>query len=258
MALSPELKEQIIDYLKQPLPNLPGMPIVPRSVPIPFFGNIETARVATISLNPSNLEFEKDGCILDPRNKRFTDREVLMVGDNDTLNDEQAARVYDSHIGYFDADRNPYRGWFDDLENYISDIFNASYYNGTMVNLDIYPWATSMKWNGLDKYAKINATRGYKLLKDILTSPQPVFDWVYINGGGVFDNLRDHYGIRIGEEFIVNTPHKSSLSRKLFHGVLPNGTKVIGFSCYIQNPWENPDFLSDVHEVLRNKYDEMS
>lgn len=256
MSLPQSLKSQILTYIKKPIPQSVNMQIVKRSIPVPFFGDIENAKVATISLNPSNLEFEdEDGNLLRGNEKRFVDRDTLGVADTASLNDDQADKVYNSLINYFH--NNPYTGWFDILDGYAEKLFNSSYYKETMVHLDIYPWATQEKWGdlkGKDKTREKNkALQNYNLLKNILLNEDRIFDYVYINGRGVKEQIEKYYGITIKETSVTNTRNKSKRERKMYQYTLSNGTKLIGSSCYIQNPYETTEYLTELHEILAEK-----
>ena len=97
-----ELKDFLLDKISEPLPN--SVNIVPGSIPIVFFGNVEKAEIATLSLNPSNIEFEHKS------NKRFIDREQMQVSDNQKLTLTQAESVYGSLLLYFHSPPyNPYK-----------------------------------------------------------------------------------------------------------------------------------------------------
>jgi len=39
------MKQEILDYIRRPIPK--GLPIVPQSIPIVFFGDIETAKMGS-------------------------------------------------------------------------------------------------------------------------------------------------------------------------------------------------------------------
>lgn len=253
MAILPELKSQIFDYIKQPIPQNENMKIVERSVPVPFFGNIETAHVATISINPSNLEFEdKYGILLKQTEKRFIDREELGVQDTDSLDDEQAYLVYGSLIKYFNKDHNPYMYWFGPLEEHVGKLFNCSYRDGSMVHLDIYPWATKQKWDDKNHKSqdKVKALNDYKLLKKILSEKK--FDYIYINGKTVKEQLEryeDNLSIKINASIINVLAGKRGLIHKhKYDGKLGTKTKLRGSSCYIQNPYGTD--LYDLHKKI--------
>ena len=227
MAILPELKSQIFDYIKQPIPQNENMKIVERSVPVPFFGNIETAHVATISINPSNCEFvdEEQHLFCTPQ-KRFVDRDELGINDIDLLNDMQANLVYESMLNYF-KNKNSYKKWFDMLQKRLGSILGGSYYDGTMVNFDIYPWATEKKWKDISAKQKSNAMQRYTLLKDILLKKD--FKYVYINGITVKDQIAEYFkGVIKEYEFSLQDG-----IWKIYEGKLENRTHLIGLSCYI-------------------------
>ena len=122
---------------------------MPRSVPIVFFGEIDKARFATIAINPSNKEFTNDKHeIFPPGKKRVVDRDCLGVADGDALSLEQAERVYESLCNFFH--NRPYMGWFGPLEKLFSQAV-LSYFKGDIINLDISPWATSVKWKDMSE-----------------------------------------------------------------------------------------------------------
>ena len=248
MSLSKELKSKIIDYIKQPIPQNVNMAIVKQSIPVPFFGNIETSKVATISINPSNKEFEDDNKnLLRGSDKRFVDRDVLKVNDTDYLSKENADAVYDSLINYFD--HNPYMRWFGPLEKYVGNMFDCFYSKGTMVHLDIYPWATQNKWD--DKIYKDTdkqrALKDYNLLKDILLAKE--FKYIYINGNMVKKQIENYFGITFSEiRSGVQISKNKKAERIIYQAKLAGGTVLIGSSCYIQNSYGTD--LKNLHDAL--------
>ena len=248
MSINQEIKKQILEYIKQPIPQNAAMPIVEKSIPVPFFGDIEKARIVTISLNPSNLEFENKWGLLSKSKKRFVDRDLLGVEDSSTLDETQANQVYDSLKNYF-HNSNAYTDWFDKLEEFAGKIFHSSYYDGSMVNMDIYPWATQQKWKDLRSKDKNRALREYSLLKNILLNKDCCFDYVFLNGKGVKKYL-ETLGIKIKEELVTGTKTQSNHQRFIYHQTLENKVKLIGFSCYIQNSYESNDYLSEVRDIL--------
>jgi hypothetical protein len=48
-------------------------------------------------------------------------------------------------------DRNPYRRWFDPLDQALRAAFGVSYYAGTACHLDLVQWATTPVWNNRDR-----------------------------------------------------------------------------------------------------------
>ncbi len=247
MSLNQKIKSQILNFIKQPIPQ--DIDIVKKSIPVPFFGNIEKARVATISINPSNKEFEdKNHKTLIKSKKRFSDREILNATDNDVLNDEQRLTVFDSLINYFNQKNNnyyhPYKTWFNWLDRYVGDMFGCSYYDGTMVNLDIYPWATAIKWGNIDPKTKDNILKQYSLLKDILLDKEALFDYVYINGATVKNQIEKYLGVTI--------PEYSCGQLSIYNYKMPNGIILVGSSCYIQNSHKTSEELKNLHAIIKS------
>lgn len=235
--LPPDLKLKIMNLLKKSIPNNIG--VVEQSISVPFFGDIEKSFCATIGINPSDKEFlGANKQLLIGNKKRFVDRQALKVADNDCLNDVQADMVYQSLIEYFYNKDNVYKTWFCWTEYFVGDLFNSSYYKGTMVNLDIYPWATKTKWAKIGKDTKQSLLQSYDLLRDILLYKNKLFDYVYINGETVKKQLESVLNITISEIRKISIHGKT---HSLYKYVLPNGCVLIGNSFYLQQALNNED-----------------
>ena len=126
--------------------------IVEGSTPIVFFGNITTSTIATLGINPSKNEFQKDGQDFNERLRRFETLSSLNATDLESLTKVQLEKVIDSCKNYFQI--NPYRKWFNQLENKILKNLSVSYYSGTACHLDIVQSATDPIWRDLDKTTK--------------------------------------------------------------------------------------------------------
>ncbi len=87
--------------------------------PIPFFGNINTADVLAVAVNPSLNEF---------RRNKWPEK---IVGEN----------LYKRLISYFQTEKYPFDEWFEPLDKALK-ILNRSYLNGTVAHLDLSPRAT--------------------------------------------------------------------------------------------------------------------
>jgi hypothetical protein len=140
-----KLKNFLLDKISEPLPK--SVKIVEGSIPIVFFGNVEKAEIATLSLNPSNVEFEHNGI------RRCIDRKQLGVSDYQRLTIEQAECVYKSLLLFFKV--NPYKAWFNPM-NKLFQSKGYEYYNDKIVHLDVSPWATSKKWDCLSHEEKVS------------------------------------------------------------------------------------------------------
>jgi len=131
--------------------------IVTWAAPVPFFGNISRAHIATIGINPSNLEFvDGSGHELTGARRRL---ETLRSLDLPTWSQADGGTVRTlarSCIRYFQ--RNPYRKWFDVLDRILSVSGNSYYGPRPCAHVDLVPYATVTKWG------QINRTTRYALL----------------------------------------------------------------------------------------------
>jgi hypothetical protein len=136
--------------IRRPKPE--GAYVVPGSTPVPSFGDARSARVATLGLNPSRLEFlDAKGRLLTGADRRLESLESLGVDD---LRDAPPAAVealWQGCVDYFA--RNPYRRWFDQLEVVLGHV-GASYYAGGACHLDLVQWATDPTWAALPRAAR--------------------------------------------------------------------------------------------------------
>lgn len=166
------LKDFLLYKISAPLPTT--VKIVEGSIPIVFFGNVEKAKIATLSLNPSNIEFEHNG------KRRCIDRKQLGVSDNQKLTRKQAESVYQSLLIFFKV--NPYKRWFNPM-NKLFQNKGYEYYNDKIVHLDISPWATSDKWNNLSQEAK-NSIIDTTIIKNVIEKRK--IKKLFINGKTAF------------------------------------------------------------------------
>jgi hypothetical protein len=226
------IKDFLLDKISQPHPTT--VKIVPHSVPIVFFGNIEKAEIATLSLNPSNKEFEGV-----KGNKRVIDRADLGVKNSDTLTRIDAEKVYNSFLAFFK--NNPYRGWFDPL----NEIFKAKgyeYYNDQIVHLDISPWATSNKWNDLSNYEKNSIIDLTTILK-VLGNGN--IKKLFINGKKASEEFAKHIPLKMETVFLDDNK-----SITLYKGQYAN-CEILGWSTYWQNSYLTIDQSKQFKEIIK-------
>lgn len=233
------LKEKIVSFIRQPIPDNIG--VINQSVPVIFFGNIETAHAATISLNPSDLEFRNHKQQLLPLDKkRFVDRDVLNKKDRDTLTIAEAEKVYQSFINYFN--NLPYKTWFNQLNRIISPL-GFSYFEDSLIHLDITPWATYPKWANL-------TTK-----QEILTASQNISDhiirhgklkYLFINGISAFNHVKSYYDdIKIET---TETVWLASRNCTIYTGQIGN-CRFIAWSLYAQAALKVDDRLALTSEI---------
>ena len=217
------MKQDILDYIRRPIPK--GLPIVPQSIPIVFFGDIETAKYATIAINPSNREFTNTKHeLFSEKKKRFVDRDALGVGDYDILSLKQAEMVYQSLRNFFH--KRPYMQWFGQLEKLFSEV-NMSYFKGDIINLDISPWATSVKWKDLtDKQRADLVHHTGDLLTTILGAGQ--LRCLFANGRTAIDHV-GKYIARLTYHSTIYLNTKCDIMVGEFGNL-----KIVGWSNYLQ------------------------
>jgi hypothetical protein len=122
--------------------------------PVPFFGHIESARVATVGINPSNREFVSiDGTELSAEDRRLPTLASLGLSCWGEANFTALHTILSACREYFE--RNPYIGWFGILERIIQPTGHSFYTPlSSACHLDIVPWATAVKWGTLSSAAR--------------------------------------------------------------------------------------------------------
>ncbi len=138
---------EVVNHLKRPIPA--DLEVVPESLPVISFGDPSTARVATVSLNPSWQEFQSKGrnWLTGPK-MRLESLNSLERNHPSELTEDDISKVVLKCNTYFEG--NPYKPWFNQL-NVINKIFGASYYEGSACHLDLVQWATSTVQKDLPK-----------------------------------------------------------------------------------------------------------
>jgi hypothetical protein len=139
---------RVADRIRRPIPQC--LPVLPGSLPIVSFGDPDAASVATLSLNPSWIEFERPrGGWLHGSDRRVASLVSIGVTDPRNLDDEQVASVVCERNGYF-MGPNWYKAWFHWLETMLCRSGAGSYLNGSACHLDLVQWATKPAQGELD------------------------------------------------------------------------------------------------------------
>ncbi|MCL2546173.1 MAG: hypothetical protein FWE06_03115 [Oscillospiraceae bacterium] len=239
------MKQYLLDYIRRPIPQ--GVPIVPQSIPIVFFGDIDKAKYATIAINPSNREFTNTKHEIFPTNKkRFVDRDFLGAADDETLSLEQAEMVYQSLCNFFH--KRPYMQWFGQLEKLFNEA-DLSYFKGDIINLDISPWATSVKWSALTDEQRVGLVRhGGDLLRTILNAGQ--IKCLFVNGRTAMKYVEKHIAPLTSHCFI-----QLNASCEIKVGKIGNLT-IVGWSNYLQQL--RPPLSQDKRKLLVDKILELA
>ena len=140
--------KKVADRIRRPIPQ--GLSVLPGSLPIVSFGDPNAASVATLSLNPSWIEFERPrGGWLHGSDRRVASLVSIGVTDPRNLDDDQVASVVGESSGYF-MGPNWYKAWFHWLEAMLCRSGAGSYLNGSACHLDLVQWATKPAQGVLD------------------------------------------------------------------------------------------------------------
>lgn len=130
--------------------------VIPWSSPVPSFGDIERAELATLGLNPSNREFvDEAGDELVGPDRRFETLRSLQIDRWADARPRHLDAIAKSCQRYFTS--NPYDGWFKRLDGIVRGA-GVTFYGeqGRACHLDLVPYATSRKWTGLTGHEKRN------------------------------------------------------------------------------------------------------
>jgi hypothetical protein len=216
--------EYIETRIRQRQPD--GLPVVPGSTPVVSFGDVRNAKVATLGLNPSRLEFlDRGGNELTETNRRLETLSSICENDLPSASPDAIRRVFEGCNNYFQ--RRPYRTWFGYLEEILHPL-GASYYSGTACHLDLVQWATNPTWGNL------RTTQRKKLVEaDVSFLRQQLsligIRLLLLNGSGVVNAYSRSLGCEIADQDIPGI-----VGWKLFVGCNPQSVRVIGWNKNLQ------------------------
>jgi hypothetical protein len=137
----------LIDRLDSPAVS--GTDVIRWGCPVPSFGDLSSARVATVGLNPSNREFvDEQGNELQGPFRRFHTLRSLGLTSWSGVDARHMRLILESCRSYFFG--NPYDRWFKRLNQVVSGA-KASFYDPSCAacHLDLIPYATKRKWTEL-------------------------------------------------------------------------------------------------------------
>lgn len=178
------MKPEIAERIRRPSP---GGHVIEGSLPVISFGDPDVARVATISLNPSNIEFKDDrGWLLDER-RRLHSLVSLERHNPQDLTDDEVRAVIQACRDYFEG--NWHRRWFGSLERLLVASQAGSYLDGSACHLDLVQWATDPVQAELpaDEWAAL-VQADLPFLRWQLDNSE--VDIVLVNGGGVVKGIQ--------------------------------------------------------------------
>lgn len=165
---------------------LRSAPVIHWSSPVPVFGDLRTALIASVGINPSNREFtDTEGRELCDDSRRFHTLKSLRLKSWSSATPSDALEIWRSCCDYFQ--NSPYMAWFGQLEQLFAAT-RASYRNGGACHLDLVPYATSRKWTELTRSERDALTQAASpLLGEIMAASYVKV--VILNGHSVVEHF---------------------------------------------------------------------
>lgn len=224
------IPEYIERRIRRPAPV--DCKVVPGSTPVVVFGQTRTARVATLGLNPSKVEFlDRRGNELQGVHRRLATHSSLGISNLSDAPLSVVTQVFRECETYFL--RNPYRRWFDQLERILASC-NASYYDGTSCHLDLVQWATDPIWRSLERKTQdeLLASDVSFLIEQLETEN---IQLLLLNGASVIDQFLARTDASLYE--VDRITNLGRIKPKLWVGETLQNIKVVGWSTNIQSTW---------------------
>lgn len=139
------------------LRQAPSPHSVASSLPVLFFGDLFSAQIATLGINPSWQEYlDPSGHELIDGTRRFETLNSLHAPSRAALTGEQCEQAIMRMRDYFQPDRPVYQ-WFRPLGHVLQGM-GYSYVSGTAAHLDLVQEATKPTWSELEKQVPLEAS----------------------------------------------------------------------------------------------------
>jgi len=191
----PPVNADVTERLRERLRRPPTEASVPVSLPVLFFGDLFSARVVTVGLNPSDQEYtDGNGRLLTGVRQRFATLRTLGTSERGALDDAACDEAIRWMRHYFEPGKPIYR-WFTALERVVGGL-GASFADGTAAHLDLVQEATRPTWSALPA-----GDRGRLLAADL-----PFLEWqlrafdiaaVICTGKTVSEHVRSRLGVTV-------------------------------------------------------------
>ncbi|MCK2017956.1 hypothetical protein [Peribacillus frigoritolerans] len=255
------LEQILAERLREEPPE--NCTVVKGSIPIIAFGRFRSAKVASVSLNPSWAEFEpvKD-------NYRFHTLKTLGVDSYSNITDKHVNQIVDYCERYFERyyttgirkiKKNPlyYKSWFNPMEKMMNDIYGVSYLDGSACHLDISQWATNNTWGKLTETQRkaIVGKRDLELLRQQVLNNN--YEIILLNGATTSEvflhqcfNIDNYETVTLqkttrskGEKTITKVEGYYIKVNKLLGEILKKPIKIFGWNDYIQKKPTNIEMI---------------
>lgn len=169
----------------------PSNSTVGNTLPVLFFGDLFTAKIATVALNPSWQEYlasaGRGKHELTGPERRFETLGSLGVATRSVLTDEHCRQAIEKMRAYFQPGK-PIYSYFRALDR-VTQGMGYSYERGEVAHLDLIQEATDPTWSGLapDALASLRKLDSPFLRWEIANFPLVA---LVCNGKTVFDTVR--------------------------------------------------------------------
>jgi hypothetical protein len=228
----------ILNRVKRQIEN--DLNIMEGTIPIVYFGNYNSAKACTVSINPSQREF------LHGNEKRMCLRKEFKKKDSEELTLENAQTILEYCNSYFKR-KNP-NPWFNELECFIK-FFDYSYYNDSCVHLNLVQWCTTPIWSKIkDKNVKSeHLFNDIDVLETLLKNKN--FEYIYLNGITVVSEFEKCFNtIKLDKK--KETYRNKNV--ELYIGSHEN-TKILGWNLFLgKPPIRNEKDIKEFHELINN------
>lgn len=224
--------------------------VVDGSTPVISFGDALQAKVATLGINPSRVEFlDNKGVELVEDQRRLATHQSLGCSDLSKAPDTVIAQVLDECCSYFE--KKPYMKWFKPLEEILNGV-DASYFAGSACHLDLVQWATDPVWAKLEpKSVRQNLIEAdAQFLSEQLSNEN--IQLLLLNGTGVISAVQSSFGVGFDEDEPIVGLHKDPV--RIFTGKLFDHITVIGWSVNLQSSF---GVSLKLRHALKNKVAEI-
>ena len=144
------MNDAIIARVYQRLRRAGNTATVPGSLPVTCFGDLWTASVGTVGLNPSWKQYlSKTRTELVGKDRHLETLKSLGARERGELTDAQCERAITTMRGYFGPDK-PVYSWFAGLSRVVEG-FGASFRDGSAAHLDLVQEVTDPFWSNVLK-----------------------------------------------------------------------------------------------------------
>ena len=222
--------------------------ILPWGSPVLAFGDLSTARVATLGVNPSDREFlDPSGQELRGRRRRFHTLHSLGLDSWAKADARHMRMIIDTYRSYFL--RNPYDSWFRRLDFVIGGT-GVSYYDpdGTACHLDLVPYATGRKWSDLGARQRtllldVNRDVLGNLLRDssvdviVLNGSSVVRQFTKLTNADLESRAMPSWSLAHGRSGLVRGLGFRGRVEVIGDTVLDRSILVLGFNHNLQSSW---------------------